>query len=70
MRVAGFSDMMSPLTVRNAELQLAQLRPLLHLSRELLQPDEAAGSLELIGTTLADMLNMDCAIPIMRTQGN
>lgn len=49
--------------------QLEQLRPLLMLSRELLQSDDAIGSLELVGKTLLEMMRMDSALLIVRTEG-
>ena len=49
--------------------QLEQLRPLLMLSRELLQSDDALGSLALVGKTLVDMMRMDSALLIVRTEG-
>jgi diguanylate cyclase (GGDEF)-like protein len=39
------------------------------LSRELLQSDDAIGSLELVGKTLVEMMRMDSALLIVRTEG-
>lgn len=54
---------------QDTSAQLEQLRPLLMLSRELLQSDDAIGSLELVGKTLVEMMRMDSALLIVRTEG-
>jgi hypothetical protein len=47
-------------------LASGQLRVLLTLSRDLLQTDEASGSLELVGQTLVEMIRPDSALLILR----
>jgi diguanylate cyclase (GGDEF)-like protein len=48
-------------------LQLDRLRPLLSLSRELLQSDDALGALQLVGKALADMMHIDRAMLLVQT---
>jgi diguanylate cyclase (GGDEF)-like protein len=48
------------------QLGPGQLRVLLTLSRDLLQTDEASGSLELVGRTLAEMIRPDSALLLLR----
>jgi diguanylate cyclase (GGDEF)-like protein len=48
------------------QLGLAPLRSLLILSRELLQSDRALGSLELIGRALAELIQSDSALLVIR----
>ena len=45
---------------------VAQLRVLLALSRELFQTDDAASSLQLVGRTLADLLHSDSTLLLLR----
>lgn len=47
-------------------LASGQLRVLLTLSRDLLQTDEASGSLELVGRTLVEMIRPDSALLLLR----
>jgi diguanylate cyclase (GGDEF)-like protein len=47
--------------------QLDRLRPLLSLSRELLQTDDAIGALQLVGKALADMMHIERAILLVQT---
>lgn len=45
------------------------LRPLLALSRDLLQSDDSAGSLDLVGKTLIRLLRADDALLVVQTEG-
>jgi diguanylate cyclase (GGDEF)-like protein len=54
---------------RDPTLQIAQLRSLLTLSRELLQSDELDDCLELVGATLAEMTQMNAALLIVPGDG-
>jgi len=47
-------------------LASSRLRVLLSLSRDLLQTDEASGSLELVGRTLVEMIRPDSALLLLR----
>jgi diguanylate cyclase (GGDEF)-like protein len=47
--------------------QLDRLRPLLSLSRELLQSDDALGALQLVGKALAGMMHFDRAMLLVQT---
>jgi diguanylate cyclase (GGDEF)-like protein len=47
--------------------QLDRLRPLLSLSRELLQSDDALGALQLVGKALAGMMHIDRAMLLVHT---
>jgi diguanylate cyclase (GGDEF)-like protein len=49
--------------------ELSQLRALSALSRDLLQTDDAMGSLALVGRTLADQVRMDSAVLIVHAAG-
>ncbi|UGQ48818.1 GGDEF domain-containing protein [Massilia endophytica] len=53
--------------VETRQLGPAQLRILLTLARDLLQTDEAQGSLALIGRALAEMVRFDSALLLLRS---
>jgi diguanylate cyclase (GGDEF)-like protein len=48
-------------------LQPDRLRPLLSLSRELLETDDALGALQLVGKALADMMHIEHAMLLVQT---
>lgn len=52
---------------QQGKLHQTELRPLLALSRDLLQSDDALGTLKLVGKTMAQLLRIDQALLIMRT---
>ncbi len=59
---------MRKLRVETRQLGPAQLRVLLTLARDLLQTDEAQGSLALIGRALAEMVRFDSALLLLRSE--
>jgi diguanylate cyclase (GGDEF)-like protein len=57
------------MTDQDPALQIAQLRSLLTLSRELLQSDDLNDCLELVGATLAEVTQMNCALLFVPSDG-